>query len=55
MTLEAMERFVIADALRRHNGNRAAAARQLGINPARFSVSSSRWELTSQQSEKDAG
>ena len=34
MTLEAMERFVIADALRRHNGNRAAAARQLGINPS---------------------
>ena len=32
MTLEAMERFVIADALRRNDGNRAAAARQLGIN-----------------------
>ena len=34
MTLEAMERFLIANALRRHNGNRAAAARQLGINPS---------------------
>ena len=34
MTLEAMERFVIANALRRHNGNRTAAARQLGINPS---------------------
>jgi PAS domain S-box-containing protein len=34
MTLEAMERFLITDALRRHNGNRTAAARQLGINPS---------------------
>jgi PAS domain S-box-containing protein len=34
MTLEAMERFLIADSLRRHDGNRAAAARQLGINPS---------------------
>jgi PAS domain S-box-containing protein len=34
MTLEAMERFLIADALRRTDGNRAAAARQLGINPS---------------------
>jgi PAS domain S-box-containing protein len=34
MTLEAMERFLIANALQRHNGNRAAAARQLGINPS---------------------
>jgi PAS domain S-box-containing protein len=34
MTLEAMERFVIADALRRNDSNRAAAARQLGINPS---------------------
>jgi DNA-binding NtrC family response regulator len=34
MTLEAMERFLITDALRRNNGNRAAAARQLGINPS---------------------
>lgn len=32
MTLEAMERILIADALRRHGGNRAAAARELGIN-----------------------
>ncbi|NLE39251.1 MAG: sigma 54-interacting transcriptional regulator, partial [Pirellulaceae bacterium] len=34
MTLEAMERFLIANALRRTNGNRAAAARELGINPS---------------------
>jgi DNA-binding NtrC family response regulator len=34
MTLEAMERFLITDALRRNDGNRAAAARQLGINPS---------------------
>ena len=34
MTLEAMERLLIADALRRHGGNRTAAARQLGINPS---------------------
>ncbi len=32
MTLQAMERIMIADALRRHGGNRAAAARELGIN-----------------------
>jgi transcriptional regulator with PAS, ATPase and Fis domain len=34
MTLEAMERLLIADALRRHGGNRTAAAKQLGINPS---------------------
>ncbi len=34
MTLQAMERLLIADALRRNDGNRAAAARQLGINPS---------------------
>jgi len=34
MTLEAMERLLITDALRRHRGNRTAAARQLGINPS---------------------
>jgi PAS domain S-box-containing protein len=34
MTLDAMERFLIANALQRHNGNRTAAARQLGINPS---------------------
>lgn len=34
MTLEAMERFLIANALQRHDGNRTAAARQLGINPS---------------------
>lgn len=34
MTLDAMERLLIADALCRHGGNRTAAARQLGINPS---------------------
>jgi PAS domain S-box-containing protein len=34
MTLQAMERLAITDALRRHQGNRTAAARQLGINPS---------------------
>lgn len=34
MTLEAMERLLINDALRRHRGNRSAAAKQLGINPS---------------------
>jgi PAS domain S-box-containing protein len=34
MTLDAMERFLITNALRRQNGNRTAAARQLGINPS---------------------
>ncbi|MFZ5832887.1 MAG: sigma-54 interaction domain-containing protein [Planctomycetota bacterium] len=33
-TLRAMERLLIADALRRHRGNRAAAAKHLGINPS---------------------
>ena len=32
MTLIAMEKLLIRDALRRHDGNRAAAARELGIN-----------------------
>lgn len=31
-TLEAMERIMIAEALRRHHGNRQRAARELGIN-----------------------
>ncbi len=34
MTLAAMEKLLIANALQRHHGNRAAAARQLGINPS---------------------
>lgn len=34
MTLAAMERLLISDALRRHDGNRTAAAKQLGINPS---------------------
>ncbi|MBN2445351.1 MAG: sigma 54-interacting transcriptional regulator [Phycisphaerae bacterium] len=33
-TLQALEAIHITDALRRHNGNRAAAARELGINPS---------------------
>jgi DNA-binding NtrC family response regulator len=34
MTLRAREAMHIADALRRHGGNRTAAARELGINPS---------------------
>ncbi|MCC6682847.1 MAG: sigma 54-interacting transcriptional regulator [Phycisphaeraceae bacterium] len=34
MTLEQMERIMIADALRRHDGNRQLAAKQLGIHPS---------------------
>ena len=34
MTLSGMERLLIVDALRRHHGNRTAAAKQLGINPS---------------------
>ena len=34
MTLAAMERLLIGDALRRSGGNRTAAAKQLGINPS---------------------
>ncbi len=33
-TLRQMERLMIEQALRRHQGNRAAAARELGINPS---------------------
>jgi DNA-binding NtrC family response regulator len=29
-----MERLLIAEALRRHNGNRRRAARELGIDPS---------------------
>jgi DNA-binding NtrC family response regulator len=32
LTLAAMEKMLLRDALRRYNGNRAAAARQLGID-----------------------
>ena len=32
LTLDAMEKLLIRDALQRHGGNRAAAARDLGIN-----------------------
>jgi transcriptional regulator with PAS, ATPase and Fis domain len=34
MTLESMERLLILDALKRSNGNRQKAARELGINPS---------------------
>jgi PAS domain S-box-containing protein len=34
VTLQSMEKLLIADALRRHDGNRKKAARQLGINPS---------------------
>ena len=34
MTLQAMERLAIGDALRRNRGNRTAAAKQLGIHPS---------------------
>ena len=34
LTLKALEAMHIADALRRHGGNRTAAAKELGINPS---------------------
>ena len=34
LTLAAMEKLLVRDALRRSKGNRAAAARELGINPS---------------------
>ncbi len=34
LTLQEMERVLIADALRRHDGNRRAAADELGIHPS---------------------
>jgi len=34
LTLDALEQLVIGDALRRHQGNRKAAARELGIDPS---------------------
>jgi PAS domain S-box-containing protein len=34
LTLKALEAVHISDALRRHDGNRTAAARELGINPS---------------------
>jgi len=33
-TLRDMEKFAIADALRKHGGNRTAAARELGVDPS---------------------
>jgi DNA-binding NtrC family response regulator len=34
MTLEAMEKQAITEALARHRGNRTRAARELGIDPS---------------------
>ncbi|HUU83968.1 MAG TPA: sigma 54-interacting transcriptional regulator [Phycisphaerae bacterium] len=34
LTLKALEAIHIADALRRHGGNRTAAAKELGVNPS---------------------
>jgi PAS domain S-box-containing protein len=34
MSLQSMERLLLMDALRRHNGNRKKAARELGVNPS---------------------
>ncbi len=34
MSLESVERLLIEDALRRNNGNRQKAAKELGINPS---------------------
>jgi PAS domain S-box-containing protein len=34
MSLEAMEKLLISESLRRHSGSRRKAARQLGINPS---------------------
>jgi len=34
MSLEAMEKLLISEALRRHRGSRSKAAGQLGINPS---------------------
>lgn len=33
MSLRNMEKLLLADALKRHNGNRQRAAKELGINP----------------------
>jgi PAS domain S-box-containing protein len=55
MTLEAMERFLIADALRRHGGNRAAAARQLGINPSTLFRKLKSLGIDLPETEEDAG
>jgi PAS domain S-box-containing protein len=55
MTLEAMERFLITDALRRQNGNRTAAARQLGINPSTLFRKIKLLGIDQQKHEKDKG
>ena len=43
MTLQAMERVMLTDALRRHGGNRKAAAKQLGIDPSTLFRKARRW------------
>jgi len=47
MTLGAMEKLLIKDALRRHKNNRAAAARELGINASTLFRKLRRLELSS--------
>jgi DNA-binding NtrC family response regulator len=34
MSLQAMEKLLISEALRRHKGSRSKAAKQLGVNPS---------------------
>jgi transcriptional regulator with PAS, ATPase and Fis domain len=34
MSLQAMEKLLISEALRRHKGNRSKASKQLGVNPS---------------------
>jgi PAS domain S-box-containing protein len=45
MTLAAMEQVLVRDALRRHQGNRTAAARELGINPSTLFRKLKAWGL----------
>jgi transcriptional regulator with PAS, ATPase and Fis domain len=47
MTLGAMEKLLIKDALRRHKDNRAAAARELGINASTLFRKLKRFKLQS--------
>jgi transcriptional regulator with PAS, ATPase and Fis domain len=47
MTLGAMEKLLIKDALRRHKDNRAAAARELGINASSLFRKLKRFKLQS--------
>jgi PAS domain S-box-containing protein len=45
ITLSEMERLLIADALRRHHGNRNKAAKELGINPSTLFRKLRDWKL----------